>query len=118
MKMKIDERYLQDIDDEDDDDLLDVNQKSANSITFTHWLKVSPKKLMAYPKFDYLKQLYKVIDIIDKGLVFFEPNDIEMVISVEDYDDVYNKKIATEDVLFSGKNIYDDLLAAVLELAD
>ena len=31
--MKIDERYLQDI---DDDDLLDVNQKSANSITFTH----------------------------------------------------------------------------------
>ena len=36
MKMKIDERYLQDIDDEDDDDLLDVNQKSANSITFTH----------------------------------------------------------------------------------
>ena len=35
MKMKIDERYLQDIDDEDDD-LLDVNQKSANSITFTH----------------------------------------------------------------------------------
>ena len=35
MKMKIDERYIQDIDDEDDD-LLDVNQKSANSITFTH----------------------------------------------------------------------------------
>ena len=117
MKMKIDERYLQDIDDEDDD-LLDGNQKSANSITFTHWLKVSPKKLMAYPKFDYLKQLYKVIDIIDKGLQFFEPNDIEMRISVEDYDGVYNKKIATEDVLFSGKNIYDDLLAAVLELAD
>ena len=51
MKMKIDERYLQDIDDEDDD-LLDGNQKSANSITFTHWLKVSPKKFMAYPKFD------------------------------------------------------------------
>ena len=41
-----------------------------------------------------------------------------MTISVEDYDGVYNKKIATEDVLFSGKNIYDDLLAAVLELAD
>ena len=36
MKMKIDERYLQDIDDEDDDDLLVGNQKSANSITFTH----------------------------------------------------------------------------------
>ena len=41
-----------------------------------------------------------------------------MTISVKDYDGVYNKKIATEDVLFSGKNIYDDLLAAVLELAD
>lgn len=117
MKMKIDERYLQDIDDEDDDSL-DVNQKSVNSITFTHWLKVSPKKLMAYPKFDYLKQLYKVIDIIDKGLVFFEPNDIELMISVKDFDGVYNRKIATEDVLFSGKNIYDDLLAAVRELAD
>ena len=117
MKMKIDERYLQDIDDEDDD-LLDGNQKSANSITFTHWLKVSPRKLMAYPKFDYLKQLYKVIDTIDKGLQFFEPDNIEMTISVKDYDGVYNKKIATEDVLFSGKNIYDDLLAAVLELAD
>ena len=73
---------------------------------------------MAYPKFDYLKQLYKVIDIIDKGLVFFDPDNIEMTISVKDYDGVYNKKIATEDVLFSGKNIYDDLLAAVLELAD
>ena len=117
MKMKIDERYLQDIDDEDNDSL-DGNQKSANSITFTHWLKVSPKKLMAYPKFDYLKQLYKVIDIIDKGLVFFDPDNIEMMISVKDFDGVYNKKIATEDVLFSGKNIYDDLLAAVLELAD
>ena len=117
MKMKIDERYIQDIDDEDDDSL-DVNQKSANSITFTHWLKVSPRKLMAYPKFDYLKQLYKVIDTIDKGLQFFEPDNIEMTISVKDYDGVYNKKIATEDVLFSGKNIYDDLLAAVLELAD
>ena len=35
MKMKINERYIQDIDDEDDDSL-DVNQKSANSITFTH----------------------------------------------------------------------------------
>ena len=54
MKMKIDERYLQDIDDEDDDDLLDGNQNSPNSITFTHWLKVSPNKLMAYPKFDYM----------------------------------------------------------------
>ena len=75
MKMKIDERYIQDIDDEDDDSL-DGKQKSANSITFTHWLKVSPRKFMAYPKFDYLKQLYKVIDIIDKGLVFFEPNNI------------------------------------------
>ena len=70
MKMKIDERYIQDIDDEDDDSL-DGNQKSANSITFTHWLKVSPNKLMAYPKFDYLKQLYKVIDIIDKGIYAF-----------------------------------------------
>ena len=50
--------------------------------------------------------------------MFFEPDDIEMTISVKDYDGVYNKKIATEDVLFSGKNIYDDLLAAVLELAD
>ena len=117
MKMKIEERYIQDIDDEDDDSL-DVNQKSANSITFSHWLKVSPRKLMAYPKFDYLKQLYKVIDIIDKGLVFFEPNNIELLITVEDYDGDYNRKIATEDVLFSGKNIYDDLLAAVLELAD
>ena len=76
MKMKIEERYIQDIDDEDDDDLLDETQNSPNSITFTHWLKVSPNKLMAYPKFDYLKQLYKVIDIIDKGLMFFEPNDI------------------------------------------
>ena len=66
--MKIDERYIQDIDDEDDDDLLDGNQNSPNSITFTHWLKVSPNKFMAYPKFDYLKQLYKVIDTIDKGL--------------------------------------------------
>ena len=117
MKMKIDERYIQDIDDEDDDSL-DEKQNSPNSISFTHLLKVSPTKLMAYPKFDYLKQLYKVIDIIDKGLQFFEPNDIELMISVKDYDGVYNKKIATEDVLFSGKNIYDDLLAAVLELAD
>ena len=75
MKMKIDERYLQDIDDEDDD-LLDGNQKLTNSISFTHRLKVSPKKLMAYPKFDYLKQLYKVIDTIDKGLQFFEPDNI------------------------------------------
>ena len=115
--MKIDERYIQDIDDEDDDSL-DGKQKSANSITFTHWLKVSPRKLMAYPKFDYLKHLYKVIDIIDKGLVFFEPNNIEMTISVKDFDGVYNRKVVTEDVLFSGKNIYDDLLAAVLELAD
>ena len=118
MKMKIDERYLQDIDDEDDDDLLDGNQKSANSITFTHWLKVSPKKLMAYPKFDYMKQLYKVIDIIDKGLQFFEPDNIEMTISVKDFNGVYNKKVATEDILFSGKNIYDELLEAVIELAD
>ena len=73
--MKIDERYIQDIDDEDDDSL-DVNQNSPNSISFAHLLKVSPRKLMAYPKFDYLKQLYKVIDIIDKRLVFFEPNNI------------------------------------------
>ena len=99
--MKIDERYLQDIDDEDDDSL-DEKQNSPNSITFTHWLKVSPRKLMAYPKFDYLKQLYKVIDIIDKGLVFFELDNIEMTISVKNINGVYNKKVATEDVLFSG----------------
>ena len=101
MKMKIDERYIQDIDDEDDDSL-DEKQNSPNSITFTHWLKVSPNKFMAYPKFDYLKQLYKVIDTIDKGLQFFEPNNIEMTISVEDYDGDYNRKVATEDILFSG----------------
>ena len=40
------------------------------------------------------------------------------MISVKDYDGDYNRKVATEDVLFSGKNIYDDLLSAVLELAD
>ena len=66
MKMKIDERYIQDIDDEDDDDLLDVNQKSANSITFTHWLKVSPRKLMAYPKFDYLKHLIRLLILLTR----------------------------------------------------
>ena len=81
MKMKINERYIQDIDDEDDDSL-DVKQKSANSISFVHKLKVSPRKLMLYPKFDYLKHLYKVIDIIDKGLWFFELDGIEMLISV------------------------------------
>ena len=101
MKMKIDERYLQDIDDEDDDSL-DGNQKIANSISFTHWLKVSPRKLMAYPKFDYMKQLYKVIDTIDKGLVFFEPNNIEMLITVEDNYGNYKRTVATEDILFSG----------------
>ena len=41
-----------------------------------------------------------------------------MTISVEDYDGDYNRKVATEDILFSGKNIYDELLEAVLELAD
>ena len=117
MKMKIDERYLQDIDDEDDDSL-DEYQNSPNSISFSHRMMVNQRKLMAYPKFDYMKQLYKVIDIIDKGLVFFEPDNIEMTISVEDYDEDYNRKVATEDVLFSGTNIYDKLLEAVLELAD
>ena len=81
MKMKIDERYLQDIDDEDDD-LLDGNQKSTNYITFNHKLKVNPRKLMAFPKFDYLKHLYKVINIIDMGLQFFGCDNIEMLISV------------------------------------
>ena len=117
MKMKIDERYLQDIDDEDDDSL-DVNQNSPNSISFTHRMMVNQRKLMAYPKFDYMKQLYKVIDTIDKGLVFFEPNNIEMTISVEDYYGDYKRTVATEDILFSGKNIYDELLEAVIELAD
>ena len=94
MKMKIDERYIQDIDDEDDDSL-DVNQKSANSISFIHKLNVSPRKLMVYPKFDYLKHLYKVIDIIDKGLMFFDSDNIEMLISVQDYKGNHIRKVAT-----------------------